>query len=83
MSLTQQHVEEGRVKGEEGKAKRDLPERSFLFALRIVELCQVLDEKPGVSRTLLLEGFYTFSLSFLNFTFQSYFFNIHHSNGVR
>ncbi|MDL1976404.1 MAG: four helix bundle protein [Deltaproteobacteria bacterium] len=32
--------------------KRDLPERSFQFALRIVKFCQVLDKKPGVSRTL-------------------------------
>jgi four helix bundle protein len=32
--------------------KRDLPQRSFSFALRIVKLCQVLDEKPGVGRTL-------------------------------
>ena len=31
--------------------KRDLPERTFAFARRIVKLCQVLDEKPGVSRT--------------------------------
>ena len=32
--------------------KRDLPERTFKFALRIVKLCQHLDRKPGVSRTL-------------------------------
>ncbi|NJN82676.1 MAG: four helix bundle protein [Caldilineaceae bacterium] len=32
--------------------KSDLPERTFAFARRIVKLCQVLDEKPGVSRTL-------------------------------
>ena len=32
--------------------KTDLPERSFEFAKRIVKLCQHLDEKPGVSRTL-------------------------------
>ncbi len=32
--------------------KTDLPERSFEFAKRIVKLCQYLDEKPGVSRTL-------------------------------
>lgn len=32
--------------------KRDLPERSFQFALRIVLLCQDLDKAPGVSRTL-------------------------------
>lgn len=32
--------------------KRDLPERTFEFALRVVNLCQVLDKTPGVSRTL-------------------------------
>ena len=32
--------------------KSDLPDRSFRFALRVVKLCQFLDEKPGVSRTL-------------------------------
>jgi hypothetical protein len=32
--------------------KRDLPERSFKFALAVIELCRKLDEKPGVSRTL-------------------------------
>jgi len=33
-------------------SKRDLPQRSFDFALRVVKLCQILDHKPGVSRTL-------------------------------
>jgi hypothetical protein len=32
--------------------KRDLPERTFQLALRIVKLCQLLDEKPGVPRVL-------------------------------
>jgi four helix bundle protein len=32
--------------------KSDLPERSFKFAVEIVKLCRVLDEKPGVSRML-------------------------------
>jgi four helix bundle protein len=32
--------------------KSDLPERSFKFALEIIKLCRLLDEKPGVSRTL-------------------------------
>lgn len=32
--------------------RRDLPERTFQFALRIVKLCQFLDEKPGVNRVL-------------------------------
>lgn len=30
----------------------DIKERSFEFAVRIVKLCQQLDETPGVSRTL-------------------------------
>jgi four helix bundle protein len=32
--------------------KRDLPERTFEFARRVVKLCQSLDQMPGVSRTL-------------------------------
>ncbi len=48
--------EERCLKGEERslkcERKSDLPERSFEFARRIVLLCQTLDEKPGVSRTL-------------------------------
>ncbi len=32
--------------------KSDIPERTFEFARRIVKLCQVLEETPGVSRTL-------------------------------
>jgi len=32
--------------------KRDLPARTFEFARRIVKVCQVLDQTPGVSRTL-------------------------------
>lgn len=32
--------------------KNDLPERTFMFAVQIVNLCKILDEKPGVSRTL-------------------------------
>lgn len=31
---------------------RDIRERTFEFAVRIVKLCQRLDEKPDVSRTL-------------------------------
>ncbi|MEW6672216.1 MAG: four helix bundle protein [Thermodesulfobacteriota bacterium] len=34
------------------KPKRDLPERTFNFARQVVKLCQTLDQKPGVSRTL-------------------------------
>ena len=32
--------------------KRDLHERTFEFARRIVKLCQLLDQTQGVSRTL-------------------------------
>ena len=32
--------------------KHDLPERTFNFARRVVNLCQMLDQTPGVSRTL-------------------------------
>lgn len=31
---------------------RDIKERTFEFATRVVRLCRVLDESPGVSRTL-------------------------------
>ena len=30
----------------------DIRKRTFDFALRIIKLCQNLDEKPGVSRTI-------------------------------
>ena len=39
------------MKSESG-ARRDLPERTFEFARRIVKVCQALDQTPGVSRTL-------------------------------
>ncbi|MEN8132391.1 MAG: four helix bundle protein [Pseudomonadota bacterium] len=32
--------------------KSDIPERTFEFAKRVVKLCHVLDQQPGVSRTL-------------------------------
>ena len=32
--------------------KYDLPEWTFNFARRVVNLCQILDKTPGVSRTL-------------------------------
>ena len=32
--------------------KRDLPERTFEFARRVVKLCQVLEQTPGVGRTM-------------------------------
>ena len=35
-----------------GALKSDIPERTFQFARRVVALCQVLDERPGVSRIL-------------------------------
>jgi four helix bundle protein len=35
-----------------GALKSDIPERTFQFAQRVVALCQVLDERPGVPRTL-------------------------------
>ena len=36
----------------DGASAPDIYERSFQFALRIVKLCQCLDERPGVGRTL-------------------------------
>ena len=33
-------------------AKSDIPDRTFDFAVRIVKLCEHLDERPGVKRTL-------------------------------
>jgi four helix bundle protein len=30
----------------------DIVERTFRFSIRVVKLCQVLDRKPGVGRTL-------------------------------
>jgi len=38
--------------GETNQPIRDLPERTFEFARRVVKLCQSLDQAPGVSRTL-------------------------------
>jgi four helix bundle protein len=40
------------VKGEVEHPRRDLPERTFEFARRVIGLCQELDQMPGVSRTL-------------------------------
>ena len=40
------------VNNQVGIAKRDLPERTFEFARRVVKLCQVLEQTPGVSRTM-------------------------------
>jgi hypothetical protein len=36
----------------EQPSRRDLPERTFEFARRIVKLCQQLDQTPGDNRTL-------------------------------
>ncbi len=35
----------------EGKP-RDIKERTFRFSVNIVQLCQLMSEKPGVMRTL-------------------------------
>ncbi|MDZ8240178.1 MAG: four helix bundle protein [Nostoc sp. ChiQUE01a] len=32
--------------------KKDIYDRTFTFSVRIVKLCQYLDDKPGVPRTL-------------------------------
>ena len=32
--------------------RRDLAERTFAFAVRVVRVCQVLDDQPGIGRTL-------------------------------
>ena len=32
--------------------RRDILERTFRFSVRVVKLCQTLDERPGVGRTL-------------------------------
>jgi len=34
------------------KTPRDIKERAFKFAVRIIKLCRHLDKKPGVPRTL-------------------------------
>jgi four helix bundle protein len=34
------------------RPKRDIAERTFEFARRIIKLCQTLDQVPGVSRVL-------------------------------
>jgi len=36
----------------DGEKRRDLCERTFQFALRIVNLCQELSKNPGVARTM-------------------------------
>jgi four helix bundle protein len=38
--------------GSMSSTPKDITERAFEFALRIIKLCQHLDKKPGVPRTL-------------------------------
>jgi four helix bundle protein len=47
-------VKESKVikRSKENGIVRDIRERTFDFALRIVKLCQQLDSQPGVARTL-------------------------------
>jgi len=40
-----------RFEVEKGK-RRDIVDRTFQFSVRVVKLCQVLDQTPSVSRTL-------------------------------
>lgn len=40
------------MKSENEQPRRDLPQRTFEFARRVVKLCEVLAQTPGVSRTL-------------------------------
>ena len=42
----------GIEKGELEKPKRDLPERTFKFAVQVVNLCREMEQTPGVNRTL-------------------------------
>jgi four helix bundle protein len=42
----------GNVETERRRIVRDIRERTFDFALRIVKLCQQLDSQPGIARTL-------------------------------
>jgi four helix bundle protein len=38
--------------GNRSAGPQEIGERAFAFAVRVVKLCQTLDERPGVSRTL-------------------------------
>ena len=46
----------GEVKSEKcevtDEKRRNILERTFRFSVRVVKLCQVLDQLPGVGRTL-------------------------------
>lgn len=41
-----------KVREDAQRPRTDLPDRTFIFARRIVTLCQTLNERPGVGRTL-------------------------------
>ena len=41
-----------KTEAKEEEGYEDIRERAFGFAVRVVKLCQHLDEKPGVGRTL-------------------------------
>lgn len=47
-----ERVDNSKLRIQHSKFKKDLPERTFEFARRVVKLCRVLDQTPGVSRTL-------------------------------
>lgn len=38
--------------GKRDRVQKDICERTFKFALRVVKLCQLLDKKRGVNRTI-------------------------------
>jgi four helix bundle protein len=40
------------IRARDENGVEDIRERAFAFAVRVVNLCQYLDEKPGVGRTL-------------------------------
>ncbi|MEX0268053.1 four helix bundle protein [Leptolyngbyaceae cyanobacterium UHCC 1019] len=51
-SAVRRKKEKGKSGMESAGKPRDIRERTFEFAVRIVKLCQRLNEEPGVSRTL-------------------------------
>ena len=67
------------------RPRRDLPERTFQFARRIVMLCRTLEQAPGVSRTLanqlLRAGTSIGATVFSPFTLHSCIFNLGRSLG--
>jgi four helix bundle protein len=49
-----------KIKNEEGQSfapdkapRRDIVDRTFRFAVRVVQLCKHLDERPGVARVMM------------------------------